>query len=272
MSIIVGKRNFVENFGNMRINDFPQDSHFLTKMVLTENSTTDRKSYVRLDHSHNLSFLQSRFPYILQKEIATVLEDCDNNLEIATEILLKSQNKVNPQPLHIKPKPGRVIRTIVPIKESPQSPQMKNTMEITSHKEEKKQQQQDNSIQEEDPTAIMRIQEKVDGFMTRLGTLNHLDEVKDLLAQILFELKGDVERNNEDQIKKLQEHKRILIQAFNVQMQKVKVLEEKNKDLGILMTTHEQEFAKLKTINYKHELRLKELYSNNDISKNYDVY
>jgi len=270
MSIIVGKRNFIENFNNMMISDFPQESRLRSKMILTENSSHSRN----IDHYHdhknlvqNFAALQRRFSQTPDQELAAILEDCDNNLEVAIEILTKATQSAQSKqaPPNLKPKPGRVIKSLCPVEKPKQKPS-------PAQEEEKK---ADNSIQEEEPNQAMQKQEfqyLAENLVLKLQTMNDRDEIRDLIAQVFYEVKNNAEKKGQEEIKKLEEHKGILIEGFRTQMRKIKVLEETNKDLNTLINNHEQELSKLRHINYMHELRLKKLNAPSNQIANCNIY
>jgi len=81
-------------------------------------------------------------------------------------------------------------------------------------------------IQEEEPIQMNKPQEFSDmaeNIISQLHALNSLDEAKDLMAHILFEVKSISEKKDQEVIKKLQEEKAILMKAFNKQRQKALV-------------------------------------------------
>jgi len=69
MSIIVGKRNFIENFNNPLSTEFSKESFFRKKMVIHEHSST-RNIHIGLDqgtlHS-NFNKLKHYFPQTDEK-------------------------------------------------------------------------------------------------------------------------------------------------------------------------------------------------------------
>jgi len=248
--------------------DFPQEGRLRNKMVLTENSYQCRNIDQHHDHKilfQNFAALQRRFSQTPDQELAAILEDCDNNLEVAIEILQRSTQptQIKQENENLKPIPGRVIKTLVPIEKPKPKP---------APIEEKK---IDNSIQEEDPNPALKMQEFqyfAENLILKLQEMNDIDQIRNFLAQVFYEAKNEAEKKGQEEIKKLAEHKGILIKAFNSQMQKLKALEEKNSELGTLINNHEQEISKLKTINYMHELRLKGLNTQSDKIVNYDIY
>jgi hypothetical protein len=121
MSIVVGKRTFNESFSNLMISDFPRESLYRSKMVLNETNALNRGNFgqIRQDiFNENIKILKQNFLFVDEKEIHTILEDCDGNLEIASEILQKSQQPKIVSPLLI-PVTGRTIRKLQPEKEAP---------------------------------------------------------------------------------------------------------------------------------------------------------
>jgi len=269
MSIIVGKRTFNQSFSNLGINDYPMESLYRSKMVLNEQNLANRGNFAQIrteSYIDNIKILKQNFSHVDEKEILTILEDCDNNLEIANEILQKSQQPKVSSPLLV-PVRGRNIRKIQQDKQAPPKEQT-----ISYQKEEKK---QDTKIQEEDTSMLQKMQE-VDNLatnvVTHLQSINSLDEAKNFLANVIYEVRAGVEKSDQAIIKKLQEEKQILVRAFNKQRQKSQASEAKNEELNTLLNSHTQEINKLTTINYTLGLRLKALDSKDGQNFNLDVY
>jgi len=238
-------------------------------MVLNENNALNRNNfgqYRQESFNENIKILKQNFLSIDEKEIHTILEDCDNNLEIASEILQKSQQPKIMSPLLI-PVTGRTIRKLQPEKEAPP----KETT-ITYQKEEKK---QDTTILEEDNSFNQKMQE-VDNIakdvIGHLQSINSLEDAKNFLASVIYDVRANVEKNDQAIIKKLQEEKQILVKAFNKQRQKSQASEAKNEELNTLLNSHTQEINKLTTINYTLGLRLRALDSKDGQNFNLDVY
>ena len=70
MSIIVGKRNFIENFSNLLTNDFSKDSFYRKKMILHEHSSYARNIHLDIDQNslhENFKALKHYFPQTEEK-------------------------------------------------------------------------------------------------------------------------------------------------------------------------------------------------------------
>jgi len=80
--------------------------------------------------------------------------------------------------------------------------------------------QEEESIQMDKPQEFSELAENI---ISQLHTLNSLDEAKNLMAHILFEVKSTSERKDQEVIRKLQQEKAILMKAFNKQRQKALV-------------------------------------------------
>jgi len=269
MSIIVGKRTFDQKFSQMMLSDFPLESLYRTKMVLNEHNALNRNFYVQPSQSalnENAQILRQHFPRLDDKELFTVLDDCDNNLEIAIEVLQKSTQPRAASP-QLVPVQGRAIRKIQSIKVT----QAQENIPIVI-KEEKR---PDTSIQEEEPlqpNKTLEFKELAENIINQLHTMNTLDEAKHMMANILFDVKSTSEKKDQDLIRKLQQEKAILMKAFNKQRQKALESEGKNEELNVMVNNHEQENLRLKTLNYTLGLRLRSLDVSQGDNHNFDVY
>jgi len=268
MSIIVGKRTFDQKFSQMMVSDFPLESLYRSKMVLNENNLLNRNFYnqpTQSSLSENAQILRQHFPRLDDKELFTVLDDCDNNLEIAIEVLQKSTQPRAPSP-QLVPVQGRTIKKI-----SLKVAQSNENIPLVA-KEEKR---SDTSIQEEEPLQPNKAQELNDlaeNIISQLHGLNSLDDAKNMMANILFEVKSTSEKKDQEVIRKLQQEKAILMKAFNKQRQKALESEGKNAELNTLVNNHEQENLRLKTLNYTLGLRLRSLDVSQGDNHNFDVY
>lgn len=261
MSIAVGKRNFAENFSKMMISDFPRDNFYRAKIIMNESTIQNRNISSQSYLLENAKTLKHHFQHIDDKEIMTVLDDCDGNIEIAMEILQRSAQPKPAFPLV----DGRTVRKI----NSSQEPQKVENIRPNRIEEKK----QEPILEEEVPSAMKadEVRDISEHVVNKLQTLGSMDEAKEMMAQILFDVISETEKRNQGAIKKLQLDKAILVKAFAKQRIKAQASEQKNTDLTTISSAQEQEIIKLRTINYKLGLRLQTLDTNNDEIHNFDV-
>lgn len=261
MSIIVGKRNFAENFSKMSMNDFSRDHAYRSKLIMNENTLINRHISTQSYLLENARTLKQHFQQIDDKEIMTVLDDCDNNIDIAMEILQKS---TQPRPVVPVIQERNVKKIGVTLREQ----------KIENKRPRVEEKKQETVLEEEIPSAMKTDEVKAisEHVVQRLQSLSSLDEAKEMMAMMLFDVINETEKRNQGTIKKLNGEKAILIKAFAKQRVKAQTQEEKNTELSIIGNNREQEIARLKTINYKLELRLRALDMSNEENHNYDVY
>lgn len=266
MSIIVGKRTYNERFGNDRSNDMLVNQLYKTKMVLQENLPGHRNFGFQYDNaliSQSLATLKRQFPQINEKELTTVLSDCDFDLEISTEILQKSiQEKAGPT--FQQPAPARNIKKIQKGEKTEQIQRINPRARRS-----------DSMIQEEDPSPMLQqqaFQNLAENTLNSLQACNSREEIQDILAQVVLEVKNEAEKKDLEKTKKLQDHKQILIKIFKGQQQAIESLQEKELELGTLLNTHEQERGRLKGKNYGLEFKLKNINTCENPGVNFDVY
>lgn len=264
MSLIVGKRNFGVNFNEVMVDDFPRNNLYHNKLYKTSQNSCSRNAVHQITTdatAQNMKILRQYFPKIEEKELYTVLDDCDNNLEIATEILQKS----------IQTGPTSKETVDRNIRKLQLSPQVQKKPSKCVYIIENKQPE---TIQEEEPNLNQKFEEMRNmssEIIEKLQTLNNMDEARDLLARVLFEIKNETEKKCQVETKKLQEDKAILVKAFAKQRQKAQDLQEKNEELNILLNSHETEIGRLRTKAYDLTLRLKMFDPSQDEPHNYHI-
>ena len=70
MSILVGKRNFAENFSDLMISDFSRDNIYRSKMAINENNLLNRGNPMQINQAQlveNAKLLKERFQLVDDK-------------------------------------------------------------------------------------------------------------------------------------------------------------------------------------------------------------
>lgn len=206
MSIAVGKRNFAENFSQMMISDFPRDNFYRAKIIMNENTIQNRNFSAQSYLIENAKTLKQHFQHIDDKvkldhhiflltmlqEIMTVLDDCDGNMEIAMEIL---QRSAQPKP-NFPMVDGRTVRKINSAQESQKVESNRINIERLgliqigpNRIEEKK---PEPILEEEVPSAMKaeEVRDISEHVVNKLQTLGSMDEAKEMMVQILFDVIG----------------------------------------------------------------------------------
>jgi len=288
MSIILGKRNFIQNFTEPGLSDHAFNHLYISKK--SKFSATNPKleiSHLTKTANQNIQMLKDLYPNISEQEITSVLFDCDENVSIAKEILSKQVPKelnstaMIESPIKTAPQGGD--RRFISLKFPKSNLNQINIMNKEPHYqkqnmiiiENKKPEVVENQIkiQEEEPIhhnnpKNEEIKNLSEFIINKLYNITNLDEAKHSLQQILKEFHGEIDKKNEGLLKKLNEERAILIKAFNKQREKTTDLTEKNNELQNQLDNAEQEINKLKLINYKLGLRLKSL----DLTEEEKVY
>ena len=70
MSILVGKRNFAENFSDLMISDFSRDNIYRSKMAINENNLLNRGNPLQINQAQlaeNAKLLKEKFQLVDDK-------------------------------------------------------------------------------------------------------------------------------------------------------------------------------------------------------------
>jgi len=285
MSIIIGKRNFTENFTDFGLSDFAFNQLYVTKKSkLADVSSKNEFNILNKASKQNVELLKGLYPAVNEQEISSILFDCDENVSIAKEILSKQtqsshQNMETQDSPQIKglipdrkiyslkiPKsigPGKNFMGNTELKNNQGSKQSMITVEAKSDNQIK--------IQEEEPINLNRneeIKNLSDFIIGRLFQMNDLEETKSTLQTILKEYQGEVDKKHDVHLRKIMDEKALLVKVFTQQREKVNKLTKQTDNLQNQVENSEQEINKLRLINYKLGLRLKSL----DLSEEEKAY
>jgi hypothetical protein len=277
-TLIVGKRNFIQNFSDYSLNENMFNQLYVSKKVKhLDNLPKNEYNNIPKASKQNVEALKALFPSIKHEEISSVLFDCDENMNIAKEILTKQLQKEKEQ-THMMISPTKIEgnRSIRSLKVDKTATNLTPNQTLNRAPEESKgnmiimeprKNELTTKIQEEEIINAPN-QEEYQNFashlINKLFYLNDVAEASTLVQLFLKDFYTEYNKKNETQIRKLLEEKAILVKAFSKQREKTQDLNHKNDDLLNQLDHAGEEINKLRVTNYKLGLRLKSLDVNEE--------
>eukprot|EP00331_Platyophrya_macrostoma_P033407 CAMPEP_0176458702 /NCGR_PEP_ID=MMETSP0127-20121128/32778_1 /TAXON_ID=938130 /ORGANISM="Platyophrya macrostoma, Strain WH" /LENGTH=275 /DNA_ID=CAMNT_0017849377 /DNA_START=25 /DNA_END=852 /DNA_ORIENTATION=- len=264
MSLLVGKRTYLDSFGEspMSVHGGYQASGKLYKS--NTFSTNTRPDPAKILLQKNLDLLKSLYQGVEEKELISALEDCDNNLELAKQVVnaIKKDRYLNFEELK-RTEPfdsSRDIRKMTIKHKSDITPVVKPQQPKTD--------MMDESVEKKSGAAAPQKNNQESKYKDlTLYLINGMKNSPDLgtAEEFLFTTLKNVfdaeEKKHEAVLKKEQEDKSVMIRVFLKLRDKNKDLTEKNAEYTQKIESTEKELQDLKSINYKLGLMLRSLDS-----------